>query len=206
MFEYFNRDIDENTLFISDTHFFRNVREFDNPYTEKTFYQSRGFETVDEMNNYIIKKWNEKVSENDTVYHLGDFSNGSLKETIDLRDKLNGKIHLIIGNHDFNLLKYKKFIDLFESVKDYDECFINNKKVILCHYPILYYNKNNDEGIMLYGHIHNSFTEKNMMKNITKDIKLYSAGMNYSCNYINCYCEIFDYKPQTLSELIAINK
>ena len=60
MFEYFNRKINENTLFISDTHFFRNARELDSPYTDKTFYESRGFKTILDMNEYMIEKWNEK--------------------------------------------------------------------------------------------------------------------------------------------------
>ena len=49
--------------FTSDTHFFHN----------KNFvYEPRGFTSVEEMNEEIVKRWNEKVGPNDIIYLLGD--------------------------------------------------------------------------------------------------------------------------------------
>lgn len=78
-------------FFSSDTHYFhRNVIK----------YCNRPFETVEEMNDYLITKHNEIVKPEDTWYFLGDFgfaSNNRLREII---AKLNGKKIIICGNHD----------------------------------------------------------------------------------------------------------
>jgi calcineurin-like phosphoesterase family protein len=55
-----------------------------------------------DMNETIIKRWNEKVCKNDIVYHLGDFSFKRLTEPKYWEDKLNGRIVHICGNHDNN--------------------------------------------------------------------------------------------------------
>ena len=60
----------------------------------------RPFENVEEMNEILIRNFNSCVKKNDTVYILGDFSFASPEETRKILEKLNGKKHLIIGNHD----------------------------------------------------------------------------------------------------------
>lgn len=76
--------------FISDTHFGHSgiIRHAGRPY-----------ETVDEMDTDLVKRWNAKVGRHDLVYHLGDFawSAGIAKR---IRPRLNGAIRLIAGNHD----------------------------------------------------------------------------------------------------------
>jgi len=37
-------------------------------------YQKRPFDTVEKMNEELIKRHNEMIAHNDTVYHIGDFS------------------------------------------------------------------------------------------------------------------------------------
>jgi len=77
-------------FFTADTHFnHKNIIE----------YCKRPFKDIDEMNNELIKRWNETVSEEDTVFHLGDFS---FRGYWTFRNKLNGKIILLRGNHDNN--------------------------------------------------------------------------------------------------------
>lgn len=74
-------------FFTSDTHFSQ----------ERTLKLScRPFETVNDMNNHIITEWNNTVSSNDIVYHLGDFGDASICE------KLNGRIVLVLGNYEYN--------------------------------------------------------------------------------------------------------
>ena len=52
-------------FFIADTHFGgENIRR----------YENRPFETAEEMDEKLIENWNRVVSEEDTVYVLGDFS------------------------------------------------------------------------------------------------------------------------------------
>ena len=60
----------------------------------------RGFAGVEEMNEYMIEKWNGKVRKQDDVVILGDLSFGSAKETDTLLKRLHGRLYLIQGNHD----------------------------------------------------------------------------------------------------------
>ena len=67
-------------------------------------YENRPWNDVDEMKEELIARWNAKVNQNDTVYVLGDFAWKGSKASIDdinnIVKSLNGKKHLIIGNHD----------------------------------------------------------------------------------------------------------
>ena len=77
--------------FTSDLHFCHN-KEF--------LYKSRGFNNVYDMNLQIIKNWNGLVDYNDDIYILGDIMLNDDSEGISLLHKLNGRIHIILGNHD----------------------------------------------------------------------------------------------------------
>ena len=85
-------------FFIADTHFFHaNVLKF----TGKDGTRIRPkFQSLDEMHEYIVEKWNSVVSANALVYHLGDvtFQYHGLFQALMYR--LNGTKHLLLGNHD----------------------------------------------------------------------------------------------------------
>ena len=77
--------------FIADTHFnHENIIK----------YCNRPFKNTEEMNEYIIKKWNSVVKSEDIVYHLGDVGFGTIDELKKLLAKLNGTKILVMGNHD----------------------------------------------------------------------------------------------------------
>ncbi len=63
-------------------------------------YCKRPFKTVEEMDNAMTEKWNKKVGKDDLVIHLGDFALGNKEKVKKTREKLNGTIILIKGNHD----------------------------------------------------------------------------------------------------------
>lgn len=65
----------------------------------------RGFNSVEEMNEAIIERHNSKVNPEDEVYICGDLCLGGCVEGITARnqaliERLNGRIHIILGNHD----------------------------------------------------------------------------------------------------------
>lgn len=130
------------TFLISDTHFMHsNILK----------YCNRPFKDVEEMNQEIIKRWNSVVSKNDIVYHLGDFAFGNLDYISDIVLKLNGRIRLILGNHDsYNPNKYIECG--FDRV--YDKPIIYSDYFILSHRPIEWID---ETGVFanIYGHIHN---------------------------------------------------
>lgn len=136
--------------FTSDTHFG----------SDRTLTLSRRpYLTVEEMDLDIIKRWNSLIKENEDVYHLGDFGN------YDIVKKLNGRIHLILGNYEKKDIEAGKITiqDLlnlgFASVNEY--LYINNfneqlpeiKKIKLVHEPSKA-DINNPEVFNLFGHIH----------------------------------------------------
>jgi calcineurin-like phosphoesterase family protein len=87
-----------NTFFASDLHL---------GHTNILEYCKRPFSHVDHMNRVLINNWNQRVKEDDVVYHLGDFcfrggSQGGQNKAQYWEEKLNGKIIHISGNHDSN--------------------------------------------------------------------------------------------------------
>lgn len=61
----------------------------------------RGFQSVESMNEYMIKQWNSVVKRGDDVIILGDFCVSRDPERIrKLLLQLKGKKYMILGNHD----------------------------------------------------------------------------------------------------------
>lgn len=63
-------------------------------------YERRPFCGIKDMDDFMIKKWNSVVGKGDKVFHLGDFSFYGKDKTKSIVSKLNGRKHLIMGNHD----------------------------------------------------------------------------------------------------------
>lgn len=83
-------------------------------------YDGRPFATVEEMNQYILERWNAKINNGDTVYILGDMAmRGKNNALLALVAQLKGKKILFRGNHD-DLSDYR-YQRLFEEVTDYRE-------------------------------------------------------------------------------------
>ena len=77
--------------FTADLHFYHDniIR-----HTQRPFY------TAEEMNKCLIKKWNEKITSEDTIYILGDFTMKGPEMASSILYSLKGKKYLIRGNHD----------------------------------------------------------------------------------------------------------
>lgn len=196
--------------YIADCHFFHGALN--------TKMDKRGFASVEEMNQYMIQKWNAKVKHNDEVVIIGDFSWGTAEETNILLSKLRGRLYLIQGNHDRFLTNNNYNASRFVWIKPYAEMHDNGRKVILCHYPIMCYNgqyrldeKGNPKTYMLYGHVHDTHDQRllEQFQEITRNTKVEGPDgvvRNIPCNMLNCYCGYSDYAPLTLDEWIAYHK
>lgn len=178
----------------------------------------RGFANVEEMNDHMVKQWNSVVSKRDEVVILGDFSWGDWEQTESILDRLNGRLFLIRGNHD-RFLKDKNFDpSRFEWIRDYAELNDNRKKIILSHYPIACYNgqyRRGEDGIprtwMLHGHIHSTRDQTLLdrwqeMVQKQKYTAADGAEESIPCQFINCFCQLSDYKPLTLDEWIETDR
>lgn len=168
----------------------------------------RCFDSVEQMNEEMIYAWNDTVRKGkDEVVILGDFSVDKGEIVNELLCRLNGKKYLISGNHDKRFLHDKRFDEsLFEWIKPYAELRDNNRKVVLCHYPIICYNGQyyNNLTYMLYGHVHNTHDYHNVKRfaDESEETVINEKGEKLSCNMINCFSVFSDYRPLTLDEWI----
>jgi len=114
--------------------------------------RTRPFASVADMNDFILKTWNQQVSPDDEVYHLGDIFMSDRVAGIHFLENANGKKYLIRGNHD----RYKNFPyeNYFEWIRDYYELGYRKNKIVMCHYPIEYWNMGQYGMIHLHGHLH----------------------------------------------------
>ena len=169
----FGRDkpMQPNTYFISDTHFYHgNIIN----------YCNRPFSSIEEMNNQLIENWNSIVKPTDIVYHLGDFSFGGKENLLTIKPKLNGRINIVLGNHD----KYKtKFYYDVGFNRVYDKPILINGFYILSHEPLEFLNSNSCF-YNIFGHVH--------------DNDCYKTWSSNGC----CVCvERHNYKPVSWSEI-----
>ena len=110
----------------------------------------RPFKTVDEMNDILIRNFNERVKKNDIVYILGDIAHRTpVIEVNNFISRLNGKKILCKGNHD---KRYDS--SLFEGIYDFLEISVHGVNISLMHYPMMSWPKSRHGSIHLHGHIH----------------------------------------------------
>ena len=144
----------------------------------------RGFNSVEEMNELMIDNHNKKVAKYDHIYILGDFSFGTVEQTLGILNRLNGNKFLIIGNHDEKMLKSKEIVSKFGLVKDYYKLRYNGLKIILSHYPFCKWDCSHYGSLMFHGHIHK--------EKLDIEIKnLYNVGVDVNC-----------YEPVSLEEIL----
>lgn len=195
--------------FISDLHLFHeNCIRFDN----------RPFDTVEQMHKAIIYNWNNRITNGDTVYILGDVSmRGTNLELIQLVSILKGQKVLILGNHD--RVKDFRYQKLFNEIVDYKvtQTSIPNEKdpkkrdnihVVLCHFPILMWNNQHRGYIHLYGHVHNSVEEvvfQKAVESLNDSIIAKRRPMDHTVRAYNVGCMMpwMNYTPRTLEEIIT---
>ncbi len=196
--------------YIADNHFFHEELNWK--------MDRRGFSNAEEMNEYMIQKWNGKVRKKDEVVIIGDFSWGKAEQTNEVLSRLNGKLVLIKGNHDYFVKRKEAKLDRFVWIKPYDVISDNRRSVVLCHYPIMCYNgqyrldKNgNPKTYMLYGHVHDTQDQRliEQFQEITRKTSVINAQgqiQQIPCNMINCFCMYSDYEPLTLDEWIECDR
>lgn len=140
----------------------------------------RGFSTAEEMNQHILEKWNSKVLKKDTVYLLGDVT--MEKANYEILSRLNGYKKVILGNHDQpqhipELLKYVNSVcGMYK--KGFEEAKGN---IIMTHCPI-HESELNRFKYNIHGHVHENSLEDS--------------------RYINVSCEVIDYTPKFIEELL----
>lgn len=148
----------------------------------------RPWKDVSEMDEALIKNWNDTVTDEDHVYILGDICMNKNK-LVKILERLNGFIHIVAGNHDVknlpSVLKHMKgkvFIHpLIHTVKD------EGRKVVLCHFPIYEWNGYYHGVVHFHGHTHGSI------------------GDNFRPNAFDVGVDSREYRPMTYDEIVGSN-
>lgn len=105
----------------------------------------RPWDDPQEMDEFMISAWNERVKPNDKVYHLGDVVIN--RKSLSTLTRLNGDKVLIRGNHDiFRDDEYRKY---FRELRAYH--VMNG--MILSHIPI-HPDSLGRFGTNIHGHLH----------------------------------------------------
>lgn len=114
-------------------------------------YCNRPFDDVWGMHDAIVSGMNDVVQPNDELFILGDVSMYGGQKVRDILEKIHGRKHLILGNHD---ARNMKGWEGWESVNVYLEVKDRGQLIILFHYPIESWNKKAHGSIHLHGHRH----------------------------------------------------
>ncbi|CAB4134487.1 COG4186 Predicted phosphoesterase or phosphohydrolase [uncultured Caudovirales phage] len=136
-------------------------------------YCNRPFKDVATMNRELIERYNRKVGPNDHVWFLGDIAYAKPYEIFMIMQQLNGKKGLIFGNHDSHALRgdIQTLEACFElGWYDYKEIKHEGQMIVLCHYPILEWNKGHRGSWMLHGHCHGNATYSHLQNNRILDV------------------------------------
>lgn len=165
--------------YIADTHFgHASVLKFD----------GRPFETIEEHDRMLIENWNARVTDRDEIYILGDFAYRNEKPEEWYLERLKGRKHLIIGNHDRRLLKNETAMKYFEEADKMLHVTDGRHELCLCHYPLAEWFGFYKGHHHIYGHIHNH--EDDTARFMRTRERAFNAG-----------CMLYGYMPVTLEEM-----
>lgn len=179
--------------FISDIHYgHENVRRYD----------GRPFKDVDEMNEALVRCVNS-VGKEDDLWILGDIA---MKPglAIEFLEQIKcEKIHLITGNHDnaealinskllYECTPYKRI-----TLSPEETGLENDLIAILCHYPIISWDRQRYGSIHMYGHVH--ILKPDYYKDGETPAKF---DLSQLPNAYNVFCGFQEYHPWTARQII----
>jgi calcineurin-like phosphoesterase family protein len=164
--------------FTSDTHFgHRNIIE----YCNRPFRSSDGQPDVYYMDRELIKRWNDVVTPDDTVYHLGDVIMGERGRLPQILRNLSGRKILIRGNHDKGA---EKMLEAgFDEVHSELYTTVDGKLLYLHHQPMPVTHWMGWATYHICGHVHEHWTRRG--------------------DTVNAGVDRWDFRPVTLETLLG---
>ena len=163
---------------VSDTHFgHAGVCRFTHG---DTGVKIRPWTDPDEMDEDMVRMWNETVRPNDKVYHLGDVVIN--RKALKTLSRLNGEKVLIKGNHD--IFRLEEYTPYFKDIRAYH--VMNG--MILSHVPI-HTSGLERFGTNIHGHLH---TNRVMS----------ACGTKIDPSYFNVSVEQINFRPILFEDAI----
>lgn len=167
------------TFLVSDTHFgHAGVCRF----LREDGTKLRPWDNPDEMDEELVRRWNERVRPNDKVYHLGDVVIN--RRALKTLHRLNGDKVLIKGNHD--IFRLEEYLEHFRDIRAYH--VLNG--CILSHIPV------HEESLGRFGcNIHGHLHANRVMYTDT-----YMRKKKVDPRYLNACVECQDFAPVLLED------
>lgn len=161
-----------NVYITSDPHFSHaNILKFE----KNDGTKMREFASVEEMDEFIIACFNDRVRPSDKCYILGDFA--MHKRFIPKLGRLNGHLRGVLGNHDeADLRLYMPFFEKIFSSRRLDN-------LLLTHIPVHPLSLKPGQ-INVHGHVHNNVPQG-----------------HFGLSHYNVSVEMTDYYPLTIEEI-----
>lgn len=131
---------------------------FDHPDILKHNPSTRPFSKIEEMNDFIVERWNSVVKRNDFVVVVGDFAFRNVEKWV---RALRGKKYLIVGDHDYlNQDAQKCFLKVCEGLRK----TLFGKPFYFHHYPCITWPDKYEGSFMIHGHSHGRLDESEYEK------------------------------------------
>ena len=136
-------------------------------------YCGRPFKSASHMNTELVRRWNSRVTPEDTVYFLGDFAMGPNVDAnfiVAMLQSLNGELFILMGNHDQPNKKHKQLglrhtilsheLGHINMLSDIYELTHEGTSFVMCHYPLNDWNGKFHGSVHLHGHKHTGPTAR----------------------------------------------
>lgn len=154
-------------FFLSDTHF---------NHTNILRMQPRPFKSIEQHDEAMIERWNAVVSDDDVVYHLGDFALGlnNPERIRSIFSRLRGRKFLVYGNHDVRRdgdlhptiagLGWEVRPEAIMFVKD------EGQHIVLSHYAQRCWQGRSKGAWHFYGHAHGRLPAEGRSRDVGVDL------------------------------------
>lgn len=178
-----------NKFMISDLHLMhKNIIKFtDNSNGNpdkliRTKADGTGFESVEEMTEYQVERWNSVVGPKDRVYVLGDIA--FPEAGWDIMSRLNGEKEGVLGNHDRHQSKYAEHLTKIHGAIDFGDA-------VATHIPVHTSQLEWRWKANIHGHLHQNVVRRTDFPD------------QPDSRYMNVSVERCDFTPIALDDIIA---
>ena len=164
-----------NVFVISDTHFHHaGILTFTH---DDGLHLRPEFNSVEEMDEYMVERWNSVVRDGDHVWHLGDVVMRPNTEKLKILARLQGHKRLLLGNHDSDRMNlYRPYFEKIAGIHMIDH-------LLLSHVPV-HPDSLSKATHNVHGHVHNNV-----------------PPLFYGPRYFNVSVEAIGYTPVSLEDL-----
>ncbi len=153
----------------------------------RVLLKRKTFTSLLDMENRLIKNFNDRVGKDDEVWLLGDMAGCSL-DALRVIPQLNGKKRYVVGNHDRKWIYSPEISKLFDEIAEAKIIAIDGVNVHLSHYPLLEWYKDKYGGVHLHGHVHGEKI----------NYEHYNSHFAFDVSVENC-----NYAPISFDEILA---